>query len=103
VVTERAGVHTAGWMITAATVLAGALLIRLGLDRRVGDPAEPVIGVEREAASVAPTEPWLSPSRGRARWPGRGSGPARRREVALSDAPRSGVAGRDGRSGRDGV
>jgi len=56
VVTERAGVHTAGWMITAATVLAGALLMMLGLDRRVGDPAEPVVAVEPEAASVAPMD-----------------------------------------------
>jgi hypothetical protein len=57
VVTKHVGVHSAGWMITAATVLAGGMLVRLGLDEGAEDPAEPVIGSEPEAASVTPMEP----------------------------------------------
>lgn len=52
VVTKHVGVHSAGWMITAATALAGGMLIRLGLDEGAEDPTEPVIGSQPEAASV---------------------------------------------------
>ena len=38
-VSKQIGVHTAGWMITASTVLAGVLLARVALGQR-SDPAD---------------------------------------------------------------
>jgi hypothetical protein len=44
-VSKHIGVHTAGWMITAVTVLAGALLAKVALGHRPDevddDPAAP--------------------------------------------------------------
>ncbi|MGH9244126.1 MAG: hypothetical protein ACRD29_07380 [Acidimicrobiales bacterium] len=34
-VSQRSGVHRAGWMITAVVVVAGAVLVKLALSQRV--------------------------------------------------------------------
>jgi len=63
-VSKHAGVHAAGWMITAVTVLAGVLLIRLALHSRAevitasaaSDPEPSCVGlVATPAPAPAPT------------------------------------------------
>jgi hypothetical protein len=54
-VSKQAGVHTAGWMMVAITVVASAALVKVAWARRTNPaPCEPIVGSAAPPAALAP-------------------------------------------------